>query len=646
EKHLVAGSAYEDFNNIETELLQVIEQKVGQKRTVKNLTDEEQKLQDWINQQPITKNGNGGGSIVEYTIANPSLTGAFNEFLEFDINIASLLSSEEFFSGEILIDYNTLTFGSNLVASGIVNITKGNVILTPNYTITITDVSASKLKIEVLSSSNNPNTLYLIDNTAEQLVHLKIDITNLVGNTGIEFDEINMQGASEFFDISSNVVEPFELVKADDELNVDVNALIVPAITDFYPKIVRGGVDTITIVGTGFGNYRDLGYVEFTNAREGPLFIEWIRPYSTEYISWSNTMIKVKVTSYGSNDGISFSDNYYAGTGKIKVISDVGVTSPQSDSTLNVTFSISTKNTNLGNGTFTPIELTLIKRNIKGGYTLSLDTSFTNNLTIPGAKDAFERALITWRCETGVNFIINDTIPNTPIGNEIFIKLDTTLPIDVPARTKLWLIPNCTGSTQPYLSKFMITFSTKNLWYTDINEVPPLPLNTFDFETIALHELGHAHLLNHSNSQINTMWWETRPITSPFFRNLDITAKMGGDYIMDISAVNPPSNACLPPMDMIDISYCSIINVTNKKIKQLDISVYPNPTNSSIMVETSNIIGNYTMQIFNSQGQLLLQKRGNNLFEEFNLSQLSQGIYFLKIYDENGISTSKKIIKY
>jgi hypothetical protein len=647
EKRLVAGSAYEDFNNIETELLQVIEQKVGQKRIVKNLTNEEQQLQNWINKQSITKNGNGG-SIVEYTIANPSLTGSFNEFLEFDINIASLLSSEEFFSGELLIDYNTLTFGSNLAASGIVNITKGNVILTPNYTITITDISASKLKIEVVSSSNNPNTLYLIDNTADQLVHLKIDITNLAGNTGIEFDEINMQGASEFFDISSNVIEPFELVKADDELDVDVNALVVPTIIDFYPKTVRGGIDTITIVGTGFGQFQDLGYVEFTNAENGLSPVEWIRAHHKEYILWKNDTIKVKVTSHGTDNNTGFYDfgAHYAGTGKIRVISDNGQISPSSLSTLNVTFSIFNDIGN-DNGNFRPAEMILINGNNNGGYTLTFDTSFTNNISVPGAQQAFERALVTWRCQTGVNFIINDTVPNTPSGNEILIKFDNTLNAAV-ARTAMWFFPDCSSSPNPYLRRFSMTFSTHapNEWYTGTDTTLTLGLFEYDLETISLHELGHAHLLNHNNDNSNTMWWLVRPISNPYFRYLDATAILGGQYVINESSTNPvPSGTCLSPMIAVPSSQCDIINTTNAVISDEIVNIYPNPTNQYLHIELENNSEFNHLLIVNLQGQEVYGKKISTNVSTIDISTLAKGIYFLVIQSPKGFVT-KKIIKH
>ncbi|NJN77619.1 MAG: hypothetical protein HC803_04240 [Saprospiraceae bacterium] len=164
-------------------------------------------------------------SEIEYTVENPIVSGLNNEFLEFDINVASMVNNEGFYSGEMFIDYNSLTFGTNLASSGRITLTKGTVITTPNYTLSIIDVSSDQMKITIQSTPTNPSNYYTITNQSEELAHIKIDISNLAGNTGIEFDEIQMQGLSELFDASLNSDKPFDLVSANDELNIDINGI-------------------------------------------------------------------------------------------------------------------------------------------------------------------------------------------------------------------------------------------------------------------------------------------------------------------------------------------------------------------------------------------------------------------------------------
>jgi Zn-dependent metalloprotease len=167
----------------------------------------------------------GNETEAEYSLDNPMLTGVNNEFLEFDLDIASLINNEEFFGGEVFVEYNALTFGTNLASSGILTISKGTVITAPNYTITVMDFSPDMLKISVTSTSNNPGNLYTITNQAEEFAHIKIDITNIAGNTGIEFDEPQMQGLTEYYDANVGGGEPVDLVKATDELDIDVSGV-------------------------------------------------------------------------------------------------------------------------------------------------------------------------------------------------------------------------------------------------------------------------------------------------------------------------------------------------------------------------------------------------------------------------------------
>lgn len=72
----------------------------------------------------------------------------------------------------------------------------------------------------------------------------------------------------------------------------------------------------------------------------------------------------------------------------------------------------------------------------------------------------------------------------------------------------------------------------------------------------------------------------------------------------------------------------------------LDFSIYPNPTTDNIYInQVQNLI---KVEVINMNGQLILTK--NNNLEKIDVSRLQNGMYFLKIFTENG-SNSKKFIK-
>jgi len=74
-------------------------------------------------------------------------------------------------------------------------------------------------------------------------------------------------------------------------------------------------------------------------------------------------------------------------------------------------------------------------------------------------------------------------------------------------------------------------------------------------------------------------------------------------------------------------------------------TVYPNPTNglSYIKIGDSKLIG-HTITIVNSKGQTILTERINNLETAVDITNKPNGIYFIKIQNENSIGT-KKIVK-
>ncbi|MFK7950932.1 MAG: T9SS type A sorting domain-containing protein, partial [Saprospiraceae bacterium] len=539
--------------------------------------------------------------------------------------------------------------------------------LTPNYTITVTDLTPSQLKIEVKSSSNNPNTLYLIDNTADQLIHLKIDLTNLAGNTGIGFDEINMQGVSEFFDITSNIVEPFDLVKADDELEIEFNNFAAPILLDSitptpYRKnndFYRGGYDTLYLYGKHFGGDMLLvnGWVEFNNAHEDT---DFVKPFEEDYVYWSDTLIIVKVPSVGQSIPASGTtpDENYAGKGEVKVRS-LGLYSLPKD--IKIPFSFM----NFKPSNSPSVPHILINRNGIGGYTLTYDSSFyslpnTNSLGNSTPIQLFEKALIQWRCTTGVNFIVNDSIPNLPWenpnnsnANKIIVGFDPA--VSSLARTEILLREVCDtnylnpSSARYYVEKFNILFSPTASWWFDEDTTVFLGTAYSDFLSAALHELGHAHLLNHTKNvffgSYETMYYKLWEGEAK--REIDGYSNMGGNFISDFSTKTSPSN-CYNPMIKVSSVFCDIINKTdNHQIQKLNISIYPNPTSDILNLDFSELPSdNIQLTFYNLVGRRVLSKEfppNGNL--QVDINDLARGTYFIEIRIRDN-STTQKIIKF
>jgi hypothetical protein len=284
-------------------------------------------------------------------------------------------------------------------------------------------------------------------------------------------------------------------------------AVTAPTISDFSPKSVTAGTSSInttsasgvlTITGAGFGDTQGNGYVQFRNADNGGA--SYTRPVATDYLSWSDTQIQVRVPSYSQTGSP-------AGTGPFQVADNSGALTT-SASPLTVTYALSNANSDGLN-----YRIHLISPDGSGGYTLQYSSSFP-----AAAKPPFERALRAWRAQAAVN----RTISPTPAPSDVtspddevnVVRFDPTLPAGV------------LGVTYSYYSGCVVNNGPLN-WQavgTDYAYAPvPVPAvgnspaytwnfataaptgQQYDFESVALHELGHGAQLTHIISATGVM---------------------------------------------------------------------------------------------------------------------------------------------
>ncbi|OSZ80655.1 hypothetical protein CAP36_05220 [Chitinophagaceae bacterium IBVUCB2] len=276
-----------------------------------------------------------------------------------------------------------------------------------------------------------------------------------------------------------------EIFQSRNTLSVPPNQ--IEAITTFSPNPTRGGTidpaDFITITGSGFGT--SPGTVFFSNANNGgATFIS--SGVASDIVAWTDASITVKVPQDG-------------GTGPIRVnAADV------SGSSLIVNYGHSAINSDFfGFPGDTRQRYYFRNMNTFGGYTYQYNTTsgFSGNAA---ARASFERALITWRCNTGMNWRIGANTA-TGFGDDgvNIVLFDPGLPANVLARATT----RFSGSAIPGFCEQQNT-----IWCADELDIqfrdipggltweygPATPaINEYDFETVALHELGHHHGLQH-----------------------------------------------------------------------------------------------------------------------------------------------------
>lgn len=293
-------------------------------------------------------------------------------------------------------------------------------------------------------------------------------------------------------------------------------------ITDFSPASISAGTGKVlTINGTGFGSTGPdaTSYVEFKSADDGGT--TYIKPAVSEYVSWTSTKIMVKVPTR-------------SGTGIIRVTSTLG--SVSSVSTLTVSYNVS-------NSLTSPIKLA--NTNTTGGYTFRLETSFNAN---SGAKDAFQRALETWKCATKVNWTIGPvtTVDETNNSDGVnVIKFDSDSQLDAGTLGVAYSSFRSCGNGWELTSVDLVfdKIADRN-WYFG-TDVPAA--GQIDFQTVALHELGHAHTLGHVNDINDVMNYQSYSGTARQ-RVLNASNLEAANYAVGISTVTGSGTSCFPPM--------------------------------------------------------------------------------------------------
>lgn len=328
---------------------------------------------------------------------------------------------------------------------------------------------------------------------------------------------------------------------------------LAPVISNFSPSSLNAGVgDILTIQGSGFGN--TIGEVLFSKADDGgSLTAEGKK----SLMVWSDTEITVPVPTA-------------AGTGEFKVETNGGSSSVTSASSLTVNYSRL-------NSTHTGIvyETKLIDEEGTsdagdGGYYFNYSTSTANNgidiTAVTDATDALERAASTWQTESGAAFYlgtacttVSTQIPNASTDFDDGINLITfdsdhnggmgwdlttqhNSSVLAVTYSLYYLCPEAVGAGhRPELVDVDIVFrrdGTGVEWAFG----PAAPgVGEHDFETIALHELGHVIQLGHVINPGSLMHWTTA--SEAMIRTLGLFDDFGGDYVMSESTTyNPPIN--------------------------------------------------------------------------------------------------------
>ncbi|WP_308991502.1 T9SS type A sorting domain-containing protein [Mariniflexile litorale] len=395
--------------------------------------------------------------------------------------------------------------------------------------------------------------------------------------------------------------------------------LLAPGSITFTPTTITAGTKSVlTINGTGFGATK--GKVSFRNADDGGA--TFIDAFNTQILEWGNTQIKVEVPSK-------------AGTGAI-VVTDASSASKQSSNSLTILFSEINVVQDEGNVAYRAQH---VNDNNAGGYTWQMFTDFNNNAN---AKAAFLRAFNSWRCTTGINWVIGASTTNdvADLDGINVVRFDNGAELGPTELGRCTTYFNGCGTGTNlnwYVSELDIVFDDTTDWNFGPAGTPAV-IGKYDFESNALHELGHGHALGHVISDNDIMNYALQTAIDRRVLNANNIAAANAIQSRSISSI-----VCLRPL--LTNHSCSL-GVEEEALNN-SITIYPNPTNGQFFIKNNLSVNLDKILIHDVSGRLISELDTSNGTQTItiNLSGVSKGLYFMRILSGTTEITKKILVE-
>ena len=382
-------------------------------------------------------------------------------------------------------------------------------------------------------------------------------------------------------------------------------------------EITAGTGSVLTISGSGFAPGGQLGTISFPDVNDGGS--TYFTVLDSQIVSYTDTEIQVEVPSR-------------AGSGPVRINTFIG---PQFSDNLTIKYAEVNVASDFGTGIETAYQTQHINSNFSGGMTWQMNFSFSNNIP---ARESFLRALEPWVCETGINWTIGPaTGPNMSDRDNVNTITFGTLSNGTLGVTALYFEGCQAGpSVDWFVPELDMVFNNNTNW--NFGPEPP-SASQFDFEYIALHELGHGAQLGHVIDTNKIMHFSAGSgVANRILTQDDID---GGLDVQLRSSTN--NQAC--GNGLMTNSSCFILS-TDEVTLNNNVSLYPNPVQSSLTIQMDNGLRLDGLSIYDINGRLIsnykLDRNASNYV--IDLNDLASGVYFAELKSES-TTVTKKIIK-
>jgi hypothetical protein len=609
------------------------------------------------------------GTVI-YTFENAHTTHHGGKaFFEFDVFISASASNPVYLDvASVKILYNFQAFGDSVVANNKITIQRGDVLASvTDYIAPATfDLAYNVISLGVGSSPLVQNRTE-ITSIPKQLLRVKIEVENCSKKPNLEFSFQNDMRLYTIYTANANdsyysAGFKFSYINANDTEASDLCKMYVD---DFNPKVVAGGVgDVVTITGHFFEGSK--GVVALKNANTGGQTLVGLDDY--DILTWNDSVIQIRVPAVTPIDVTSASQFQIPGSGKLKIQQGLGLDDFETVDELRIEYSwynYLLPNYKKGKVYMAGVDSVYnedgIGQNL--GYSFILNPNVNSN---SGAKNCVNKAIKDWICATEVRWQVDQSVGVNPDVEDgiSMMRFGQTSSSKVLAETSVWWDVCTDGNgislNQGFANDIDITYKDNINWFYDTTGTLAQPAGYYDFYAVALHELGHAHLLNHVNQRDDLMWyaslfnandsidWWRRKI---FFEPINVST--GIEIInqskqIDYSYCNKNDYPIFP----LSKSFCSI-PMSDQRFEvgaqNLEIQVVPNPfvTNPIIQLTLPHD-AKVSLQVYDVMGRLVVSQEnlrmgaGNN---EIMLDNIKERGIFMGVLIVNGTPHSFKMIK-
>lgn len=558
---------------------------------------------------------------ITYTFENVDYNASSSQY-SFEI-YASATEQTYFSDAFIDVSFSLEAFLPDQVATGVVVFLPGPLISNDVvYNFQLSDVNSNTIRLLIFSEFPIDQTdLTILGTTPVHVGTMFLKVDDCEKPANLHFAEDQMQGLS-YHNVGTMPfpIEIYEPIVASDSENAKLCCGDDPEIISFSTPgnmpIPAGAGKILTIIGNNFGLYGTESKVRFKNG--DVVTGEWMEAAPGDFIwnginHWSDTKIELVVPSVDKNEAWTKP----AASGKFQVRTDCG--SNTSDDELTIPYSI----LNFRPGIFSQ-GLKIALKNTNGNGVLF---KFSENVTSTNVREAFEEALQEWCTVTNINFSVSneDSDKTSAVGND---------------NTNLIVMQAVNGGVASFVlstahQQQCVNSSTNEIGYVmrdlDLKIDPSnTALSKQQIKNRILHELGHAHMLNHSinlsNPQDLMHYLEASGVAS--IMDDDET---GANLVFGNSAQLLDGTTCGTP---IEKGACggtnSVTTINNNEIVKISPNPFSTSVNASLLTSSSSDL---TFEIFDQLGNKLLCQVEKNSQSEFKLiipNGVPQGFYFIK----------------